>query len=71
MIKNFLSKLPPSWQNNHRAIAKSMIERANDGRHKYNESYNVMVEDISGEANDRTAYDVGEEPQRSNFDQDE
>ena len=31
--------------------------------HKYNESRNERMADMIGEPNDRTAYDVGEEPE--------
>ena len=42
------------------SIIRSAIARSN--RNKYNESIHQNTEELSAEPNDRTAYDVGEEP---------
>ncbi len=39
-------------------------------KHKYNEAMNERIANENGLSNDRTAYDVGEEPSKTNFDHD-
>lgn len=47
-----------------RSIIKGMIDKAN--KYKYNFGMNDLVESLTGIPSDRTAYDVGEEPERRN-----
>jgi hypothetical protein len=51
--------------NNSREIIRKAIEKANK---MFNPSYNAHVEELTGEPNDRTAYDyAGDELQKTNF----
>jgi len=48
--------------NNARRIIANWIRKANSSQ-KYNESFCQMIEEVTGEPNDRTAYDAGNYPQ--------
>ena len=58
-----LKQFDPPSQNNSRSIVRGMIEKAGDWRRKYNLSFNHLVEVMSGIPSDRTAADVGIEPE--------
>jgi hypothetical protein len=62
MIKHISNFLPPySSSNNARSIVLSAIEKANK---MHNPSYDLHVEELSGQVSDRTAYDyAGSEPE--------
>jgi hypothetical protein len=45
-----------------REIIRKAIERSNKPHNKYNTSMHMNTEALSGEPNDRTSYDAGEEP---------
>jgi hypothetical protein len=47
--------------NNSKSIARQAIERSNRPLNKYNTSLHMSTEELSGEVNDRTGYDVGTE----------
>ena len=50
-----------------REIIRHAIQRSNKPLNKYNESMHQNTEAITGEPNDRTAYDVGNEPEHRNL----
>jgi hypothetical protein len=54
--------------NNSRSIIRKAIEKANRSNMKYNMAHSMHVEELTGEPNDRTPYDVGTEPEYRNFD---
>jgi hypothetical protein len=62
MMKHISEFLPPySSSNNARSIVLSAIEKANK---MHNPSYDLHVEELSGQPNDRSAYDyAGSEPE--------
>lgn len=54
--------------NNERIIQMRAIQRSNRPLNKYSEAIHNDTEALTGESNDRTAYDCGMEPKRHNFD---
>lgn len=49
-----------------RSIITQAIKRSN--KNKYNVAMHMQTEELTGEPNDRTSYDVGEEPEYKNLD---
>ena len=47
--------------NNQAKIQREAIQRSNRPLNKYNESMHQNTEALTGESNDRTAFDVGTE----------
>lgn len=47
--------------NNALSIIRQALEKANKPNMRYNVAHSMHVEELSGEPNDRTAYDVGSE----------
>jgi hypothetical protein len=47
--------------NNSKTIIRQAVERSNRPANKYNTALHMSTEELSGEPNDRTAYDVGTE----------
>lgn len=54
--------------NNQLHIQNQAIKRSNRPLNKYNTSIHQNTEALTGEPNDRTAYDVGIEPEVKNKD---
>jgi hypothetical protein len=54
--------------NNAKQIIRQAIERSNRPLNKYNTAMHMDTEEMTGQPNDRTAYDVGTEPEHKNFD---
>lgn len=56
------------YRNNPSAtrIINEAIRKANGPTMKYNESFSRNVEELTGEPNDRTAYDTGNDPEPLN-----
>lgn len=48
-------------------IMSQAIKRSNKWSNKYNESMHRTTEELTGEPNDRTACDCGNEPEKHNF----